>query len=175
MYFAQFLLSHLCLINARLPSYFKAFRFHCGTIIHNGEHIKQWWICRSGLCPRNTPRVHWWLIQEVKEPRTPSWPPQASIGLGKVSLDDSALRKMEGKIGDGGTVPRWKPLLTIRSIQVGSKKHLNESQDIMTGVKLKIILTQTPLKHGGDSMVIWACFASSGLGQCAIKCWINLN
>ncbi len=55
---------------------------------------------RSGWPTKITPRVQWWLIQEVrKEPRKTSKELQALLASIKVSVHDSTIRKRLGKNG----------------------------------------------------------------------------
>ncbi len=71
---------------------------------------------RSGWPTKITPRAQWRLIQEViKEPRTASKEPQASLASIKVSVHDSTIRKRLDKNSIHGRGPRQKPLLTKKN------------------------------------------------------------
>ncbi len=88
---------------------------------------------RSERPTKITPRAQWWLIQEViKEPRTTSKEPQASLASVKVSVHDSTIRKTLGKNGIHEKVPRQKPLLTkqnTKSSLTFARTYLDYPQD----------------------------------------------
>ncbi len=151
----------------------------------------------SGRPNKITPRAQRRLIQEVtKDPTTTSKELQASLASVKVSVHDSTLRKRLGKNGLHGRVPRPKPLLSKKNIKARlsfARKHLDDPQYFWENTlwtdetkvelfgrcvshyiwrksntafqKKNIIPT---VKYGGDSVMVWGCFAASGPERLAV-------
>ncbi|KAK3574450.1 hypothetical protein QTP86_006615 [Hemibagrus guttatus] len=150
------------------------------------------WRTFLGRFSKITPGAQRQLIQEVtKDPTTTSKELQASLASVKVSVHDSTIRKRLGKNGLRGRVPRQKPLLSKKNIKARlsfARKHLDEPQDFWENTlwndetkiehfgrsvshyvwrksnttfhKKNIIPT---VKYGGGSVMVWGCFAASGL------------
>ncbi len=77
------------------------------VIIHNGKHLKQWWLPRSGR-PTYSPRVQWRLIQEViKEPRTTSKELQVSLASIQCSWFNNTKETGQKRHPWEGKSPCW--------------------------------------------------------------------
>lgn len=152
---------------------------------------------RSGRPTKIIPRAQRRLTAEVtKNPRTTSKQLQDTLASVNVHVHDSTIRKTLGKNGIHGRVPRRKPLLTKKNIKARltfAKNHLDHPQSFWENVlwtdqtkvelfgrnasryiwrkkntafdKKNIVPT---VKHGGGSVMIWACFAASGPGRLAM-------
>ncbi len=127
-----------------------------------------------------TPRVQWWLIQEViKEPRTTSKELQASLASIKLSVHDLTIRNRLGKNGIHGRVPMAKAIadqkehkgLSFGKILCGLMQQnlLEGACPITSGVKsTQLFIKRTSYQQSNMVGVVWWSGAASGPGRLAI-------
>ncbi len=157
---------------------------------NSGEPSQEW--PADQIYPKRQRR----LIQEVtKDPTTTSKELQASLASVKVSVHDSTIRKRLGKNGLHGRDPRPKPLLSKKNIKAHlsfARKHLDDPEDFWENTlwtdETKVELFGRCVSHYiwrksntafqkkniiptvkcGGSVMVWGCFAASGLGRLAV-------
>ena len=152
---------------------------------------------RSGRPTKITPRARRVIVGEVtKDPRVTSKQLKASLTLANVNVHESTIRRTLNNNGVHGRVARRKPLLSKKNIAAHlqfAKDHVDkpegywknvlwtdETKIELFGLNEKCYVWRKEntafqhknlipsVKHGGGSIMVWACFAASGPGRLAI-------
>ncbi|KAF7641700.1 hypothetical protein LDENG_00274330 [Lucifuga dentata] len=123
----------------------------------------------SSRAERNT------LKNIAANPRLTSKDIQKSLAAADVHVHDSTVRKLLSKNGIHGCVARKKPLLSKKFVKEYNGKHeafwrsilwSDESKIELFGRNKKnLVLT---VKHGGGSILVWACFAAGRPGNLTV-------
>uniref|UniRef100_A0A8C4TBF5 Transposase n=1 Tax=Erpetoichthys calabaricus TaxID=27687 RepID=A0A8C4TBF5_ERPCA len=150
---------------------------------------------RRGRPTKITPRARCVIVGEVtKDPRVTSKQLKASLTLANVHVHESTIRRTLNNNGVHGRVARRKPLLSKKTLLLVCSllDHVDKPQGYWKNVlwtdETKIELfglnekcyvwrkentvfqhknLMPSVKHGGGSVMVWACFAASGPGQLA--------
>ncbi|MBN3293577.1 TCB1 transposase, partial [Polypterus senegalus] len=146
---------------------------------------------RNGRPTKITPRARHVIVGEVtKDPRVTSKQLKASLTLANVHVHESTIRRTMNNNGVHGRVARRKPLLSKKNITARlqfAKDYVDKPEvywkNVLWTDETKIELfglnekryvwrKETTafqhknlipfVKHGGVSIMVWACFAASG-------------